>query len=202
MDFTLPPLPYDKHALEPHISAQTLTFHHEKHHQGYVEKLRKAIEGTAKAKQDLLEIIRDSEGGVFNNAAQVWNHTFFWHSLSPDAPSGPDGELAAAIDKDLGGYDQVKRQLAEAASGHFGSGWAWLSINRDGKLEVTSTPNAVNPLVSGDTPLLTIDVWEHAYYLDFQNRRAAYVQAVVDHLLDWKQAAKRFENAHAAKSTH
>jgi Fe-Mn family superoxide dismutase len=199
MDFTLPPLPYEKSALAPHISAKTLDFHYDKHHRSYLEKLKKAIEGTDQAKQELVDIIIGSEGGVFNNAAQVWNHTFFWHSMRPGGPSTPTEELTAAIKRDIGSIDVVKRQLAEAASGHFGSGWAWLNINADGKLEVTSTPNAVNPLVAGHVPLLTIDVWEHAYYLDFQNRRAEYVQGVVDHLLDWQFASQNYERS-AVKS--
>jgi Fe-Mn family superoxide dismutase len=199
MEFKLPPLPYAKTALEPHLSARAVDIHYEKHHRGYLEKLQKAIEGTNRSGMDLVDIVRGADGEVFSNAAQVWNHTFYWHSLSPNAPSTPEGELAEALQRDIGPFDEVKRRLVEAASTHFGSGWAWLLVDGVGKLRVTTTPNAVNPLVGGHVPLLTIDVWEHAYYLDFQNRRGEYLQAVVDHLLDWEAAERNLTLSMAAR---
>jgi Fe-Mn family superoxide dismutase len=192
MIFEIPPLPYAVDALQPHIGARTVEIHYEKHHKGYLRKLKDAIEASPLGKQNLEEIIcntRDTH--VFNVASQVWNHTFYWNSLAPEK-SQPTGSLADAIDRDFGNLAGLRRRLAEAANGEFGSGWAWLLKTRDGRLQVTSSSDADNPVRSGSTPLLTIDVWEHAYYLDYQNERDAYVKAVVENLLNWRFAEKNF----------
>jgi Fe-Mn family superoxide dismutase len=195
MKFELPPLPYDKTALEPYISARTLEFHYEKHHKGYLNKLKAAIGEKPEAEKSLEEIIRGAKGGVFNNAAQVWNHTFYWNSLAPKGGGKPAGDLAAAIERAFGNFADFKQKLAEIAGGQFGSGWAWVVAGKDGKVQVTSTPNAENPLTTTDTPLLTIDVWEHAYYLDFQNDRPKYLSSVLDHLLNWSFAEQNYKAA-------
>jgi Fe-Mn family superoxide dismutase len=192
MRFELAPLPYDKRALEPVISARTLDLHYEKHHRGYLDKLEKAIEGTPLAKGSLEGILREVTGSDFDLAAQVWNHAFYWHSMTPDGPGEPTGDLATAIDRDFSSVDALRHCLAEAATGHFGSGWAWLAASPDGRLRVLATHDADNPVRSDLTPLLTIDVWEHAYYLDHQNRRERYVAGVVDRLLDWRFAEKNY----------
>lgn len=199
MAFTLPPLPWKDDALAPTISAQTMSFHYGKHHKAYVDNLNKLVDGTPMASQSLEEIIKATAGdaskaGLFNNAAQIWNHTFFWHSLAPNAGGKPTGKVAELIDRDLGGYDKFKEDFAKAAVGRFGSGWAWLVV-KDGKLAITATPNAETPITTGATPLLTIDVWEHAYYLDFQNRRPDFANAVIDKLLNWT-----FANENLAKA--
>jgi Fe-Mn family superoxide dismutase len=199
MAFELPPLPYDKSALEPHISAKTLEFHHGKHHQAYVTNLNNLIKDTPMANQSLEEIIKatakdESKAGIFNNAAQVWNHTFFWHSMKPKGGGKPSGDLAAKIDQAFGGLDKFKEQFKAAAVAQFGSGWAWL-VAEGGQLKITKTPNAVNPMVQGQTALLTVDVWEHAYYLDYQNRRPDFVQTVLDNLINWDFAAKNLAGA-------
>jgi Fe-Mn family superoxide dismutase len=196
MAFELPPLPYAKNALEPYISANTLDFHHGKHHQAYVTNLNNLTKDTPMASQSLEAIIRatyrdDAKIGIFNNAAQVWNHTFFWHSMKPGGGGAPSGRLAAAIDSDLGGLAKFKDDFKAAAVAQFGSGWAWL-VADNGKLKITRTANAVTPLAEGQTALLTCDVWEHAYYLDYQNRRPDFVQAFLDHLVNWDFAAKNF----------
>lgn len=194
MKFELPALPYAKDALAPHVSANTLDFHHGKHHQAYLTNLEKAIGGTDEAKKSLEEIIRGSSGGVFNNAAQVWNHAFYWHSMSKGG-GAPSGDLAKAIDRDLGSLGELKKKLSEAGATQFGSGWAWLVSDPDGKLAVTKTPNAETPISDPrQIPLLTIDVWEHAYYLDFQNRRPDYLGAFLDNLANWKFAADNYAN--------
>ena len=187
--FALPPLPYADHALDPVISANTLGFHYGKHHKAYVDNLNKLVAGTAHADSSLEAIIKATAGkpadaGLFNNAAQVWNHTFYWNSLRSGGGGTPGKALLQRIDKDFGSLDALKKELAQAALSQFGSGWAWLVV-KDGKLAVTKTANADTPLVHGQKPLLTIDVWEHAYYLDFQNRRPDYVAAVLDKLVDW-----------------
>jgi Fe-Mn family superoxide dismutase len=193
MKFEIPPLPYPKNALTPHISPRTLDIHYEKHHKGYLRKLKDAIEGTPLAERRLEDIIvATDDPHVFNVSAQVWNHTFYWNSLAPDAPPRPSGALAEAIDRDFGSVQRLRHSLAEAANGEFGSGWAWLLKTRDGRLRVTNSSDAENPVHSGLTPLLTIDVWEHAYYLDYQNERDRYVQAVVEKLLNWNFAEKNF----------
>ncbi|MCY1012504.1 superoxide dismutase [Nannocystis pusilla] len=184
MPFTLPELPYAKDALAPHISAETLDYHHGKHHAAYVNNLNKLLEGKPEASLSLEEIIQRSDGGVFNNAAQVWNHTFYWHSMRPNGGGRPTGELAAAIDRDFGSYEKFREQFANAATTQFGSGWAWLVVD-NGKLAVTKTGNADLPLKHGQKALLTIDVWEHAYYIDFRNARPKYIDTFLDHLVNW-----------------
>jgi len=191
---TLPPLPYADTALDPVISANTIGFHYGKHHKAYVDNLNKLIAGSELAEVGLEEIIRRTAGkpdkvAIFNNAAQTWNHTFYWNSLAPRGGGKPSGTLAARIEKDFGSFEACRQQLLDAAVGQFGSGWAWLVVDQ-GTLKVVKTPNADLPLTAGQTPLLTIDVWEHAYYLDYQNRRADYVSAVIDKLLNWEFAAK------------
>ncbi len=184
MAFSLPDLPYPKNALEPHISAETLEYHHGKHHQTYVDKLNGLVEGTDKANQSLEEIIRNSDGGVFNNAAQVWNHTFYWHCLSPDGGGEPGGKVADMINRDFGSFSGFKSKFTDTAIATFGSGWAWLVQNPDGKLDIISTSNAQNPLTGQSVPLLTCDVWEHAYYIDYRNARPKYLEAFWN-LVNW-----------------
>jgi Fe-Mn family superoxide dismutase len=193
MEFEIPDLPYAKQALEPHISKQTLETHYEKHHKGYLAKLKKEIEGKPEADRSLEDLIRTSEGKVFNFAAQVWNHSFYWRSMQPDGGGKPAGDLLAKLDEAFGSVDDFKQAFADAATGEFGSGWAWLVVDPNGRLRVRSSSDADNPLGSGQVPLLTIDVWEHAYYLDYQNERGKYVDAVIDNLLDWDFATENFE---------
>src|SRR5579863_2305031 len=195
MAFELPPLPYDKSALEPHTSAKTLEFHHGKHHQAYVTNLNNLLKDSPLASKSLEAIIKEtandeSKVGIFNNAAQVWNHTFFWHSMKPKGGGAPGGDLAQGISRDFGGLDKFKEQFKAAAVGQFGSGWAWL-VAEAGKLKIVKTANAHTPLTSGEKALLTCDVWEHAYYLDYQNRRPDFVQTFLDHLANWDEASKR-----------
>jgi Fe-Mn family superoxide dismutase len=192
--YELPKLPYADNALDPVMSSSTLNFHHGKHHATYVNNLNNLLEGKDDLKALSLEdLIRQTyqkpeQQGLFNNAAQVWNHTFFWHSMRPGGGGEPTGKLKERIDADLGGLDEFKKAFKQAATGQFGSGWAWL-VDDNGKLAVTNTPNAVNPLAQGQKALLTIDVWEHAYYLDYQNRRPDYVDAFLDKLVNWEFAA-------------
>ena len=197
MQITLPKLPYAYAALEPHISRATLEFHHDKHHRAYVEKA-KALARELHLEDRPLEAIIKQTGGearhaaLFNNAAQAWNHSFYWRSLRPKGGGRPQGAIADRIAADFGSYDSFAQQFAAAAISRFGSGWAWLVL--DGKtLKITSTSNADTPLVHGQVPLLTIDVWEHAYYLDRQNRRADYVAAVIEHLLNWDFANRNLQ---------
>jgi superoxide dismutase, Fe-Mn family len=193
--FELPALPYADNALDPVISARTMGFHYGKHHRAYVDNLNKALaDAPDLAGLKLEELIKTSAGNpdrtaIFNNAAQAWNHTFYWHSMRPGGGGQPSGALKDKIDADLGGFDKFREAFAKAATTQFGSGWAWLVQQADGKLAVTKTDNAMNPLVAGSKPLFTIDVWEHAYYLDYQNRRAGYVQAWLDKLANWDFAA-------------
>lgn len=199
MAFELPALPYANDALAPHITPNTLSFHHGKHHNAYVTNLNKLVEGTEHASQSLEQIIQATAGkadkaGVFNNAAQVWNHTFYWNSMKSQGGGKPDGAVAAKIDADLGGYDAFVSAFSQAGATQFGSGWAWLVVD-NGKLAVTKTPNAETPLTKGVVPLLTMDVWEHAYYLDFQNRRPDYIKTFLEHLVNWD-----FANANLAKA--
>jgi Fe-Mn family superoxide dismutase len=177
MAFELPPLPYDRAALEPHISGETLDYHHGKHHKAYVDNLNKMIEGNEFASMPLEEIIRKSQGPVFNNAAQVWNHTFFWNCMSPNGGGEPGGKLADAISQAFGSVAAFKEQFTDVAIKTFGSGWAWLVQRPDGALALVSTSNANTPLTGEDTPLLTCDVWEHAYYIDYRNARPKFVEA-------------------------
>ena len=191
--FKLTPLPYAEDALEPHISAKTMSFHYGKHHKGYVEKLNKAIADKKIEASSLSGLIvqsaKDPEmKGVFNNAAQTWNHSFYWASMKAKGGGEPTGKLADKINADLGGMEGFKKAFAEAANGQFGSGWAWLEL-KDGKLAVTKTANAETPIATGGKPLLVCDVWEHAYYLDYQNKRADYVTAFLEHLINWEFAA-------------
>lgn len=193
MAFEHPSLPYAGNALEPHISANTLDFHHGKHHATYVTNLNNLTKDSDLADKSLEEVINAVAGdaakaGIFNNAAQVWNHTFYWNSMKPNGGGKPSGDLAAKIDADLGGYDKFVEQFTAAATTQFGSGWAWLVLD-GGKLKVTKTANADTPVAHGQTALLTIDVWEHAYYLDFQNRRPVYIGTFLESLANWDFAA-------------
>ena len=191
MTHVLPPLPYEKNALEPHISAETLEFHYGKHHQTYVTNLNNLIAGTEFENLSLDEIVKKATGGIFNNAAQVWNHTFYWHSLSPNGGGVPTGALADAINETFGSFEKFKEDFSKTAITTFGSGWAWLVKNADGSLALVSTSNAATPLTAGQTPLLTIDVWEHAYYIDYRNLRPKYVEAFWN-LVNWDFAANNF----------
>lgn len=177
MAITLPELPYAMDALVPHISKETLEFHYGKHHATYVAKLNPLIEGTAFANSSLEEIVKGSEGGMFNNAAQVWNHTFYWNCLSPNGGGEPTGDIAAAITKEFGSFDAFKEKFTTSAVNNFGSSWTWLVKNPDGSLAITNTSNAATPLTGDATPLLTVDLWEHAYYIDYRNARPAYMDA-------------------------
>jgi len=189
MTITLPDLPFGKDALAPYISATTLDFHHGKHHDAYVTNLNKLLQGTDLIGETLEDIIKKTakspdRAGIFNNAAQVWNHTFYWHSINPGGGGAPAGAAARKIDTDFGGHDAFVQQFKDAALTQFGSGWAWLVL-RDGKLEIMKTPNADTPIAHGLKPLLTVDVWEHAYYLDYQNRRGDYLDSFIKHLVNW-----------------
>ena len=191
--FSLPPLPYAENALDPYISAQTIGFHYGKHHQGYVNKLNELVAGTPLAEQSLEAVIQASAGkadqvAIFNNAAQVWNHTFYWKSMSPNGGGAPTGELADQINSAFGSLDGFKEKFAEAGTTQFGSGWAWL-IQGDSGLEITKTANADLPLKHGQKALLTMDVWEHAYYIDFRNARPNYISNFLDNLINWDFAA-------------
>ena len=190
MAFSLPELPYAKNALEPHISAETLEYHYGKHHQTYVDKLNGMVEGSDLAGKSLEEIIQNASGGLFNNAAQVWNHTFYWHCLSPNGGGAPSGKLAELIDRDFGSFDDFVSQFNEKAVGNFGSGWTWLVQNADGKLAIVNTDDAETPLTTDAKPLLTCDVWEHAYYVDYRNARPKYLEAFWK-LVNWDFAAKQ-----------
>ncbi|MFK7989293.1 MAG: superoxide dismutase [Sandaracinaceae bacterium] len=187
MAFTLPELPYAKDALAPHISENTLNFHYGKHHQGYVNKLNAAVEADPSlAGKSLEDLVQTAKGGVYNNAAQIWNHTFYWNSLSPDGGGEPTGAIAEAINANFGSFGDFKTAFTKAAGGHFGSGWAWLVKDGD-KLQVIDTHDAGNPLTMGLTPILTCDVWEHAYYLDYQNARPKYIEGWWN-LVNWNHA--------------
>lgn len=193
MPIELPKLPFEDNALAPAISSNTISFHYGKHHRAYVDNLNKAIAGTDLADKPLVEIVRATAGkadktAIFNNSAQVWNHTFYWNSLSPILMT-PSKDLADRIEKDFGGMAKFKEQFAAAAMGQFGSGWAWL-VADGGVLKVTKTPNAETPITTAAKPLITLDVWEHAYYLDHQNKRAEYVAAVLDKLINWEFASR------------
>jgi len=191
MSFELPKLPYALNALEPHISQQTLEFHYGKHHQAYVNNLNGLIPGTAFENATLEEIVKKSDGGIFNNGAQVWNHTFYFMQFSPKGGGEPSGKLAEAIKKKFNSFENFKSEFKNAAATLFGSGWAWLVKKNDGTLEIVKESNAGNPLRNGMHPILTIDVWEHAYYLDYQNKRPDYIE-MFWHLVDWKIIEKRF----------
>ncbi len=189
MAFELPALPYAQDALAPHISAETLEYHYGKHHQTYVTNLNKLVEGTEFADAELTDVIMKSDGGLFNNSAQVWNHTFYWSSMSPDGGGAPTGEVADAVNSAFGSYDDFKAKFAEAATTQFGSGWAWLVDSGSG-LEIMKTSNADLPMKHGSKALLTIDVWEHAYYIDFRNARPNYISTYLDSLVNWDFVAQ------------
>jgi Fe-Mn family superoxide dismutase len=198
MTIKLPDLPYAKDALSPYVSVSTLEFHHGKHHAAYVANTNRLIEGSPLAEAPLAQIVaaaaKDHKTTLFNNAAQAWNHAFLWHSMKPIGGGKPEGEIAARIEKNFGGYASFVEAFSAAATGQFGSGWAWL-VRDHGKLAVVATANADTPLVHGKTPLLTLDVWEHAYYLDYQNRRPDYVKSFLEHLVNWD-----FANANLTKA--
>ena len=191
MAFELPPLPYGQSALEPYVSVDTVSFHYGRHHAGYVANLNRLTAGTQWEGAELDAVALGTEGPVFNNAAQIWNHTFYWRSMSPDGGGSPSGPLGAAIVKAFGSTDEFRRRFADAAVGLFGSGWTWLVADDNG-LDIMQTANADLPLLQGRRALLVVDVWEHAYYLDYQNARAAYVEAFLDHLVNWEFAAQNF----------
>jgi len=197
--YTLPPLPYAQNALDPVISAQTLGFHYGKHHKGYVDNLNRLLADSPLSDLSLEQLIRSTAGdadkiGLFNTAAQLWNHTFYWQSMRPQGGGQPGQELAHRIERDFGSFDALRKALFTAATTQFGSGWAWLVLDGD-QLKVVKTTNADNPMTRNMKPLLTIDVWEHAYYLDYQNRRADYVNAVLDKLTNWEFAASQLGSA-------
>ena len=191
MPFELPELPYERDALEPHISAETLNYHYGKHHQAYVNKLNALTQDNQWSNHSLEQLIQEADGGLFNNAAQVWNHTFYWHCLTPHALGAPHGELAAAIDSTFGSFDSFKEQFTAAAMGQFGSGWAWLCKDAQGALSIIATSNAGNPMNDGLTPIMTCDVWEHAYYVDTRNDRGQYLKHFWE-LVNWDFVAKNF----------
>ena len=187
----LPALPYAMDALAPHISKETFEFHYGKHHQAYVTNLNNLIKGTEFENATLEEIIKKSSAGIFNNSAQVWNHTFFWHSMKPGGGGTPSGALAAAIDKKWGSFDAFKDAFTKSAVGNFGSGWTWLVKKPDGAVDIVNTSNAGTPITGADQPLLTLDVWEHAYYIDYRNARPKFVETFLTSLANWDFAAKK-----------
>lgn len=193
----LPPLPYSMDALEPDISKETLEFHYGKHHAKYVDKLNKLIENTGYADMSLEDIIRTASGGVFNNGAQAWNHTFYWNCLSPDGGGEPDRQIGLTIEREFSSFGAFRDQFNEAATGLFGSGWVWLCRQPDGHLKIAAMPNADNPLRDGDVPLLTCDVWEHAYYIDYRNSRPKYLEGFWKHV-NWEFVNQQLVNADPA----
>jgi Fe-Mn family superoxide dismutase len=194
MERTLAPLPYAKDALEPHITGLTVEVHYERHHRGYLKKLLELTRGKPEQEEPLEALIRSASGEIFENAAQAWNHDFFWRSLTPGG-SQPKSELLTAIERDFGSIAELERRLVHAADAHFGSGWLWLALDFRHRLRVVTTHDADNPLRQGGAPLLAVDLWEHAYYLDYFNERKHYVENVVQHLLDWDFAAENFRRA-------
>ena len=192
MEHTLPALPYAKNALAPHISEETLDFHYGKHHQTYVTNLNNLIKGTEFENSSLEEIVKKSSAGIYNNAAQIWNHTFLWHSMKPNGGGAPIGALADAINAKWGSFDDFKKAFAASAVGNFGSGWTWLVKKADGSLEIVNTGAAGTPLTTADKALLTVDVWEHAYYIDYRNARAKYLEVFLNNLANWDFAAANF----------
>lgn len=191
MKFELKPLPYAKNALAPHLSEESFSFHYEKHHQAYVTNLKNLIDGTPEAEKSLEDIVKSSSGKVFNNAAQVWNHDFFWASMKPNGGGEPSGALADAINRDFGSYANFRKAFSDAAVAQFGSGWAWL-VKEGDALKIVTTGNADTPLAHGKKPLITCDVWEHAYYIDYRNLRAKFVETFLDKLVNWDFAAANF----------
>ncbi|AFY85049.1 superoxide dismutase [Oscillatoria acuminata] len=199
MTYELPPLPFDYTALEPHVSKSTLEFHHDKHHAKYVSNYNDMVKGTDMESKSIEEVIKatyndSSKSGLFNNAAQAWNHTFYWNCIKPSGGGKPSGALADKIAADFGSFDKFKEEFTTAASTQFGSGWAWLVLDK-GTLKVTKTSNAENPIAMGMTPLLTIDVWEHAYYLDYQNKRPDYIETFISSLINWDFVAEQMKKA-------
>ena len=192
MEHKLPQLPYAMDALAPHLSKETFEFHYGKHHQAYVTNLNNLIKGGEFENASLEDIIKKSSAGIFNNAAQIWNHTFFWNSMKPAGGGKPSGALAAAIDKKWGSFDAFKEAFTKSAVGNFGSGWTWLVKKSDGTVDLVNTSNAATPLTGADKPLITIDVWEHAYYIDFRNARPKFVETYLNSLVNWDFAAKNF----------
>ena len=192
MEHKLPQLPYAMDALQPHISKETLEFHYGKHHQAYVTNLNNLIKGTEFENASLEDIARKASGGIFNNAAQVWNHTFYWNCLSPKAGGTPAGALAAAIEKKWGLFAAFKEAFSKSAVGNFGSGWTWLVKKADGTIDIANTSNAATPLTGADKPLMTCDVWEHAYYIDYRNMRPKFVETFLNHLVNWDFVAKNY----------
>lgn len=192
MEHILPPLPYALDALAPHISKETFEFHYGKHHQAYVTNLNNLIKGTEFENLSLEEIIKKSSGGVFNNAAQVWNHTFFWSSMKPNGGGAPTGALSDAINKKWGSFDAFKEAFTKSAVGNFGAGWTWLVKKADGSVDIVNTSNAATPLTTADKALLTIDVWEHAYYIDYRNARPKFVETFLNALANWDFASANF----------
>jgi Fe-Mn family superoxide dismutase len=190
MQHELPPLPYAMDALAPHISKETFEFHYGKHHQAYVTNLNNLIKGTEFENASLEDIIKKSSGGIFNNSAQVWNHTFFWHSMKPGGGGQPTGKVADAINKKWGSYDAFKEAFSKSAVGNFGSGWTWLVKKPDGSVDIANTSNAGTPLTTADKALITIDVWEHAYYIDYRNARPKFVETYLTSLVNWEFANK------------
>jgi Fe-Mn family superoxide dismutase len=193
MAIELPPLPYEKNALEPHISAETIEYHYGKHHQAYVTNLNKLLPGSGFENNSLEEVIKKSSGAIFNNAAQVWNHTFYWHCLSPNGGGEPKGELASAIIKTFGSFVDFQEKFTQVAISTFGSGWAWLVINQQGNLDIISTSNAGTPMTDNKKALLTCDVWEHAYYIDYRNVRPKYVESFWK-LVNWQFVSENYSN--------
>ena len=191
MAHQLPPLPYDKNALAPTISAETIDYHYGKHHQAYVNNLNNLVPGTEFESMSLEDIVMKSSGGIFNNAAQVWNHTFYWNCLSPNGGGEPKGALADAINKAFGSFEEFKKKFSASAVGNFGSGWTWLVKNADGSVELVNTSNAGTPMTSGKKALLTIDVWEHAYYIDYRNLRPKYLEEIWK-LVNWDFVAQQY----------
>jgi Fe-Mn family superoxide dismutase len=185
MEHSLSPLPYQKSALSPHLSEMTLNLHHGKHHMTYVENLNKLIKGTEFESYELTELVRKSSGAIFNNAAQIWNHSFFWRCMKPGGGGKPKGELAEAIIKKWGSYDEFKKEFLTSAVDNFGSGWTWLVKKENKSLCIVNTSNAGTPLTTTDTPIITLDVWEHSYYVDYYNRRLEYAEAFIDSLVNW-----------------
>ena len=201
MEYKLPPLPYAMDALEPAMSKETLEYHYGKHHRAYVKELNNLIKGSGLENATLEQVIRDSSGPLFNNAAQTWNHTFFWNCMAPRGGGKPTGALAEAMNDKWGSYAQFKEAFSKSAISNFGSGWTWLVVRSDG-VDIVNTDDADNPMTQGDEPLLTLDVWEHAYYLDYRNERPKFVEAFFKNLVNWNFALRNYENLLSAVAAH
>ena len=201
MEYKLPPLPYAMDALEPAMSRETLEYHYGKHHRAYVKELNNLIKGSGFENATLEQVIRDSSGPLFNNAAQTWNHTFFWNCMAPRGGGKPTGALAEAMNDKWGSYAQFKEAFSKSAISNFGSGWTWLVVRSDG-VDIVNTEDADNPMTQGDEPLLTLDVWEHAYYIDYRNERPKFVEAFFKNLVNWNFALRNYENSLSAVAAH